>query len=113
MSRPGHALAAAAAVAALAGPRRTRPLAGIAYGVILSRLHGANLEAIGRGALRAARAGADLHEAHTIRMRRLELRLDTLDDATSELMHWLGRVGSFAEATERDLRDSERKGPIA
>lgn len=41
MSNDTRLLALVAGVAALAGPRRTRPLAGFLYGVMLSRTHGA------------------------------------------------------------------------
>jgi hypothetical protein len=65
-------LALLAGIAAAAGPRRTRPLAGFAYGVFLSRAQGAGMARVNDGASTAARRGAESHASH-------ERRLDDLE----------------------------------
>jgi hypothetical protein len=68
-------LALWAGVLMLAGPRRTRPLAGFAYGVLLSRAHGAH-------ARRLDGVVADVFEqrrAITPRVERLEGRVRALE----------------------------------
>jgi hypothetical protein len=54
-------LAAVAGIAALAGPRRTRPLAGFLYGVALSRVHGAARAHLERTLLRLFDERASVH----------------------------------------------------
>jgi hypothetical protein len=76
-------LAIAAGIAAMAGPRRTRPLAGFLYGVALSRVHGAGRQ-------------------------RLEMTLSRLFDertsATTQIRHLKARVAGL----EREVRTGER-----
>lgn len=71
-------LALAAGLAVLAGPRRTRPLAGFLYGVALSRVHGAARHRLSDHALQAARRGGVSHARH-------EARLDELEQSPVEI----------------------------
>lgn len=71
-------LAVFAGVAALAGPRQTRPLAGFLYGLLLSRAHGAGVNRIG-AMLRAGSEKAERwHAEHRRRLDNLEQAVETI-----------------------------------
>lgn len=85
-------LALAAGIAVLAAPRRTRPLAGFLYGLLLSRAHGAALR-------RVDATMRDLFSQRTSAHERLAL----LEEAVEELEHFvLEQLGSSARAGERE-----------
>lgn len=83
-------LAAIAGIAALAFPRRTRPLAGVLYGVALSRVHGAGRDRLERELHRLFDERASAHR-----------RIDSISGRV-RLAH--GAIGSVA-GDLRGLRD--------
>lgn len=89
-------LAVFAGLIALAGPRKTRPLAGVLYGLFLSRVHGAAKRRLESDAYRAALGGGRLHAAHARRLDRLEFRHG-----------FEGRSVPPADALAKDVRETD------
>jgi hypothetical protein len=97
--RDDRVLALVAGIAALAGPRRTRPLAGFLYGVALSRVHAAHHH-------RVEDAIVDLFSQR----KALTPRVDTLDahvDEHGEHLDELERRLGYVERLKARVQDLE------
>lgn len=81
MSDENRVLALLAGLIVLAGPRRTRPLAGVAYGLFLSRVQGAALRRVTGG---IAGTIESLFDQRTSVGERLDLLADRVADLELE-----------------------------
>lgn len=91
MTDDNRTLAVIAGITMLAGPRRTRPLAGFAYGLFLSRAHGAGLRRL-EGVVH------DVFEQRKSVTARVELAHGRIDAGAVDFGQ---RLGEIAERVER------------
>ena len=103
MSDENRTLALMAGIAILAGPRRTRPLAGFLYGLFLSRAHGAGRDRVAAELVRlfdertSAHARIDSLERRMHRRRRMERAMAR---HIAELYAAVQRLEGTEEATD-------------
>lgn len=108
MSDDTRTLAVIAGITMLAGPRRTRPLAGFAYGLFLSRAHGAGLRRL-EGVVhdvfvqrKSAHARLDAQaESIDLLRERVQMVSAARQDADDRLHELLGALRERVEAIER------------